>query len=116
MTPDSLREKADEEILIIVLYAGELIACGYLRETEETIYLGKLAVKAGFRRQGILRSLIKLAEEIGRSRGKSALELQTRVELAENHETFKAVGFVKTGETSHAGYDRPTSITMKKFI
>jgi GNAT superfamily N-acetyltransferase len=116
MTPDALREKAGEEILIIVLCADELIACGYLRETWETIYLGKLAVKAGFRGRGILRSMIELAEEIARSRGKSALELQTRVELVENHETFKAVGFVKTGETSHAGYDRPTSITMKKFI
>lgn len=116
MTSETLREKADEEILIIVLCAGELIACGYLRETEETIYLGKLAVKVGFRKRGILRSITRLAEGIARSRGKSALELQTRVELAENHDTFKALGFIKTAETSHPGYDRPTSITMKKFF
>jgi hypothetical protein len=116
MTPETLRENAGEEILIIVLDAGELIACGFLREAEESIYLGKLAVKAGFRKRGILRSIITLAEGIARSRRKSALELQTRIELVENHETFAAVGFVKTGQSSHAGYDRPTSITMKKFI
>jgi hypothetical protein len=116
MTPETLREKAGEEILIIVLDAGELIACGFLREAEESIYLGKLAVKAGFRKRGILRSIITHPEGIARSRRKSALELQTRIELVENHETFAAVGFVKTGQSSHAGYDRPTSITMKKFI
>lgn len=116
MTPESLREKANEEILIVVLSAGDLVACGYLRETAETIYLGKLAVRAGYRRQGILRAIMKLAEEIARNRGKSALELQTRIELVENHETFKALGFVRTGETAHAGYDRPTSITMMKFL
>lgn len=116
MTPESLREKAHEEILVIVLSGDELVACGYLKETADTLYLGKLAVKSGFRRQGILASIVKLAEKMARELGKSALELQTRVELVENHETFDAVGFVQTGESSHPGYERPTSITMKKFL
>ena len=34
-------------------------------------------------------------------------------ELIENHATFAALGFRKTGETAHAGYSRPTSITME---
>jgi phosphinothricin acetyltransferase len=44
------------------------------------------------------------------------LELQTRVELIENHKTFGALGFEKVAETAHPGYSRPTSITMQRSI
>ncbi len=30
--------------------------------------------------------------------------------------TFGRMGFVQTGQTAHAGYDRPTSITMRRAI
>ena len=76
----------------------------------------KLAVDQAYRRRGILRSLITFAQDMARAEGKSALELQTRVELVENHATFAALGFTKSGETAHAGYDRPTSITMWKAL
>ena len=54
------------------------------------------------------------AEDFARDSGHAVLELETRIELTENHETFAAMGFVRTAEHAHAGYDRPTSITMKK--
>ena len=114
MTPDILREKARQETLVVVLGDDEIVACGFLRETQETIYIGKLAVKSAFRERGILRSMVNIAEQHACERRKAALELETRVELVENHKTFGALGFVKTGESSHAGYDRATSITMKK--
>jgi phosphinothricin acetyltransferase len=44
------------------------------------------------------------------------LELQTRVELIENHNTFSALGFEKVAETAHPGYSRPTSITMQRAV
>ena len=114
MTPDILREKAGEETLVVVLCDDDLVACGFLRETQEAIYIGKLAVKPTFRKRGILKSMVHVAEQHARERRKAALELEARVELVENHKTFGALGFVKTGESSHAGYDRATSITMKK--
>jgi hypothetical protein len=42
--------------------------------------------------------------------------LQTRVELVENHAAFSRMGFAKTGESAHPGYDRPTSITMRRAV
>ena len=44
------------------------------------------------------------------------LELQTRVELTENHATFRALGFVEVARTAHPGYDRPTSITFRRPV
>ena len=44
------------------------------------------------------------------------LQLQTRVELTENDRFFEHLRFVKTTKTHHDGYNRTTSITMKKAV
>lgn len=116
MTPDVLSRKALQETLVVVFHGKELVACGFLRDTDQGIYLGKLAVKPAFRKNGILTAIVGIAEQAARDRGKTALELETRIELVENHKAFGALGFVKTGESRHAGYDRPTSIRMKKPV
>ena len=43
-------------------------------------------------------------------------ELDTRIELTENHATFAALGFTKIAERAHDGYERPTFITMRKTL
>ena len=48
--------------------------------------------------------------------GKPLLELQTRVELNGNHAAFARLGFRETERTAHAGYERPTSLTMRKAL
>ncbi|NDA32773.1 MAG: hypothetical protein EBZ04_11080 [Betaproteobacteria bacterium] len=60
--------------------------------------------------------MFKAADEIARQHGKPFLELQTRVELIENHVTFGALGFVRVAETAHPGYSRATSITMRRRV
>ena len=116
MTPEILREKAGDETLVVVYSDEDLVACGFLRETDQTIYIGKLAVKPSHRKRGILRSIVRIAEGLARDKRKAALELEARIELVENHRTFSALGFVKTGESRHAGYDRATSVTMTKAV
>lgn len=116
MTPESLREKAGEETLVLGYCGADLVACGFLKETDGAVYLGKVAVLPAFRGNGILRSIVGIAEDLARARGKAALELETRIELVENHQAFGALGFVKTAEKAHAGYTRPTSITMTKRL
>jgi hypothetical protein len=59
---------------------------------------------------------MQAAEDLALSRGKGAIELQTRVELAGNHAAFARLGFRQTERTAHKGYDRPTSITMRKVF
>jgi ribosomal protein S18 acetylase RimI-like enzyme len=91
-------------------------ACVVLTPQPKCLYLGKLAVAVSARRQGLAARLVEIAAERARARGLAWVELQTRVELTENRATFARLGFVKTGETAHEGYDRPTSITMRRNV
>lgn len=91
-------------------------ACVILSQRDDALYLSKLAVDASARGRGLARHLVTVAEDRARALGLSALCLQTRVELTENHATFAALGFEKTGTTTHPGFDRATSITMRKTL
>jgi ribosomal protein S18 acetylase RimI-like enzyme len=55
-------------------------------------------------------------ERLARETGRTAIELETRVELTENHRTFESLGFEKVSEHAHEGYDRPTYIRMRRFL
>ena len=116
MTPGDLAAKASREQLVMARHGGHLIGCGFFAVHPAAIYLSKLAVDENFRGQGILKSIVSLADEMARKYGKPLLELQTRVELTKNHKTFRAVGFVVVGTTTHAGFDRPTSLTMQRRV
>jgi hypothetical protein len=59
---------------------------------------------------------MEAAESIARQNGKAYLELETRIELLENHKTFAALGFAKVAENAHPGFNRPTSITMRRPV
>lgn len=91
-------------------------ACVFLTPKADCLYLGKLAVAADARKTGLARRLIHLAEERARALNLPRVELQTRVELAENQAAFVALGFQEIGRTAHAGYDHPTSITFSKQV
>jgi GNAT superfamily N-acetyltransferase len=116
MTPESLRAKAAEETLVTLWEGDVLVACGYLRDTGRSVCLGKLAVRADRRGRGLLRRIVAEADAQARALGRPVLELQTRVELTENHATFAALGFREVARTAHAGYDRPTSVTMERPV
>jgi GNAT superfamily N-acetyltransferase len=116
MTPETLRAKATEETLVTLWEGDRLVGCGFLKDTGRSVYLGKLAVHAGRRGRGLLRRIVAEADAMARALGRPVLELQTRVELAENHATFAALGFREVGRTAHTGYDRPTSVTMERPV
>lgn len=92
------------------------IACVFLTPKTDALYVGKLAVAANHRGKGLARALLTLAENRAKALGFAALELETRVELVENHTVFRALGFVETGRKAHAGFDRPTSITFRRPV
>ncbi len=92
------------------------VACVFFTVKNDRLYVGKLAVEEAARGQGLAREMIELATTRAKALGFSALELQVRVELTENQAAFKKMGFVKTGEDAHEGYDHPTSFTMRKFV
>jgi len=116
LTAETLRAKAADEVCFIATVDLEIIGCAFLAEKEDGFYLGKLAVLPSWQGKGLGRRLMNAAEEHARRAGKPIIELQTRVELTANHRTFAALGFVETARTAHTGYDRPTSVTMRKRI
>lgn len=95
---------------------GRVVACVFLTPKADALYLGKLAVAVSHRSRGLARRLVGLAETRARELGLKAVELQSRVELTENHTAFSAMGFRVAGETAHPGFDHPTSLTFVKPI
>lgn len=114
LTPEALSQQA--ETAEVWALGDPVAACVVLTPKPDCLYLGKLAVDARLRGAGLARRMVDLAVERARALDLPELELQVRVELAENHAAFARLGFVKTGETAHPGYDRPTSITMRRPV
>lgn len=115
-SPDTFAEAARDGAGYLAEDSGALIGCGFAKEANAAFYIGKVAVAPEARGRGVARAVVAAAEAEAKQRGLSALELETRIELTENHATFAALGFEKAAETAHPGYDRPTSITMKKSL
>lgn len=116
MTAEDLRHKARQERLWLAQDGDALVGCVYAQLREDCVYVGKLAVAAGWQRRGVARALLGAAEALARQHGRGWLELQTRVELVENHRAFAALGFHETARTAHPGYARPTSLTMRRAV
>lgn len=116
LTAEGLRRKAEEETGFLATSEGRVVGCVFVVEREHDCYIGKLAVEPELQRLGVGKKLVEAAEEFAASRGKEALELQTRIELTANHAAFARLGFRETARTAYAGYERPTSITMRKVL
>jgi GNAT superfamily N-acetyltransferase len=113
---ESIALKAKDEHLFLAVENGELVGCIFPRPQSGSLYVGKRAVWPHRQGQGIGRGLMQAAEDFARQSSLAVLELDTRIELTENHETFAALGFVRTAEHAHDGYDHTTFITMQKSL
>ena len=116
MTPDTLCEKAQTETLVLAHLESELVGCMFCRAHADFLYVGKVAVAPQHQGQGIGKQLFQVAFNLEDRLELPELELETRIELIENHQSFAKMGFKKTGTNSHEGYDRPTSITMRAKV
>lgn len=114
LTLDDLNRKATQGEIWVLGAVPK--ACVILSKVEGALYLSKLAVDPAARGQGLARCLIALARDRAVQHDRQTLRLETRVELTENHTTFRKLGFRKVGETAHPGFERPTSITMEKPV
>nr|WP_323780608.1 GNAT family N-acetyltransferase [Amylibacter sp.] len=114
LTTQQIETHATHHSLLAIEQAHTPIACLFLTFQSDHLYLGKLATHPDHTGQGHARRLIAKAEQIAQEQALPCLRLETRIELTENHATFARLGFVKTVENTHAGFSRPTSITMEK--
>ena len=113
---NTLELKAKQENFIIANMGGQLIGCAFFKTLHDATYVGKVAVSSKYRQLGLAREMFEKIEQLAVKHGFHFLELETRVELTENHQTFASMGFIKVSESAHAGYDQPTSITMRKRL
>ena len=114
LTPDAIaRHAVAGEIWVI---GSPAIACVCLTPREDHLYFGKLAVDPSAQRRGHARRLIELALVRARALGLPRLQLETRIELVENHATFRALGFSESARTAHPGFDRPTALTFTRPV
>ncbi|WP_353643399.1 GNAT family N-acetyltransferase [Mesorhizobium sp. WSM2239] len=116
LTVEGLRRKAQEEAGFLATCDGRIVGCVFVVEREHDCYIGKLAVEPELQGQGIGKKLVEATEEFAAAIGRTALELQTRIELTANHAAFARLGFRETTRTAHEGFHRPTSITMRKVL
>jgi GNAT superfamily N-acetyltransferase len=113
LTPQSMAVDAANGALFLARSGSAVVGCVFVRQKEEALYIGKLAVRPNMQGTGIGKALVRAAQQEARALGLKELELQTRIELTENHALFAKMGFKKICETTHPGYGRPTSITMR---
>ena len=114
LTEEILAQKAMDEVCFLAHDGDQIMGCVFCDPREDSLYVGKLAVEPSHQGKGIGRALVTHAEAEARRRGLCALELQSRVELHGNHAAFQKLGFTKSGETAHKGYEHATSVTMRK--
>ena len=116
MDATTLADMAGRGLCLLAEADEVVLGCLFCQIGDDALHLSKLAVDPDHQGQGIARALIDLAEANARAVEIGAMQLQTRVEMDENHLTFARLGFEITGETSHPGYDRPTSLIMRKLL
>jgi ribosomal protein S18 acetylase RimI-like enzyme len=117
LTEEEINDFAADEILIGIEDEEDgLVACLFASVKGDHFYLSKWAVHPDFQRMGCATALLEWVEETAASYAVKKLVLETRIEIVENHITFETLGFVKTAETTHDGFDKPTGIWMEKNL
>ena len=111
LTPSGLAASGEVWVL-----GRPAVACMVLKPEDSGLYLGKLAVEPALQGRGLGRLMMARAEERARELGLGFIRLETRVELAENHRFYRALGFEEVGRRAHPGFDRPTSVSYEKRV
>lgn len=77
--------------------SGAIIACVYVRITNERAYAGTLAVDPARQKAGIGRRMMRAAEDYARSHGCAVLDIRIVNVRPELSEIYTKLGFVPTG-------------------
>lgn len=92
---------------------GAFIGSVFCTRKGDAFYIGRLAVRADFRRRGIASALVEAAKAEARRIGATRMTLGARIALTSNIALFRRHGFEVVAETCHAGFTTPTSYDME---
>ena len=100
-----------------VLERHRLVVGAVLWEVEDgALYISRVSVDPGYRRQGIARALVDEAEREARRRRLPRMTLGVRLELEENRQLFRSCGFEDLEFRRHEGYTEPTWVLMERRL
>ena len=114
LSPETVATKCGVEDLVIARHGDQVVGCLFAKQECMTYVLGKIAVARHLRQRGIARAMVEAAADRATGLGLDALELQSRVELTENHAAFYSMGFRQSGTFTHPGYAEPTSLVFTR--
>jgi GNAT superfamily N-acetyltransferase len=114
LTLDKLRTQAN--LAEIWSSGSPLLASMILTPKRHALYVGKLCVDERSRGKGLSRMMLAHATVRAIALKLPALELETRIELRDNHAAFQVMGFVEVARTSHQGFDHPTALTFRRKV
>ena len=98
---------------VFVLTEGDIIGVLVLIETEQSLLLDNVAVHPDYQGRGLGRKLIELAAAEALRLGFSSIILYTNVQMTENINLYKKLGFVETERKQEKGYER---VYMRKLL
>jgi ribosomal protein S18 acetylase RimI-like enzyme len=114
-TADSIAaELARDTGAIVAERNGAMVGCVMIRVYKGDLYFGRLAVLPQARGLGLASRLIGAVEEEARARGLPGVRLGVRIALTANQELFASLGYREISREAHPGFDRFTSINMRK--
>ena len=88
-----------------------------LWEVEDgALYISRISVDPGYRRQGIARALVDEAEREARRLALPRMTLGVRLELEENRQLFRSCGFADLEFRRHEGFAEPTWVLMERRL
>jgi predicted N-acetyltransferase YhbS len=115
-TADTIRKKLSEGGGFIAYVGDQAAGCVLYEPEAEALYLGRLAVLPGYRKQGVAHILIEAVENRARELNLPKVTLGVRVQLTGNRAFFENLGYQVVAYDTHDGYSEPTFMTLEKAI
>jgi ribosomal protein S18 acetylase RimI-like enzyme len=103
---DDYAELIQRHKVFILAERDKIIGVLVLIEKEQSILLDNVAVNPKYQRRGLGRKLIEFAEAEALRLGFSSMILYTNVQMTENIDLYRKLGFVETGRKQEHGYQR----------
>ena len=110
---DDYAELIRQHKVFVLTDQENIIGVLVLMEKEQTLLLDNVAVHPEYQRSGLGRKLMELAEAEALHLGFTSIILYTNVQMTENIDLYKKLGFVETQRRQEHGYQR---VYMRKLL
>ncbi len=92
------------------------VGCVRFDVSGDHLHVRRLAVAPSHQGRGVGRALMRWAEAEAAHRGLVDVTLGVRLALPGNLAFYRHLGYEATGQHAHPGYERPTSVSMRKRV